>query len=125
VQAVGGAVREERAPPAAGGGAVVARDPDGNPAQAVAHVAVWPDDLRELRRPAGPPRRRGERAPAHVADALDQLALGAQPAVDLSAQLAAHGQVADQRRQRDRDAHGESGHQRQAPAQGHGCSRST
>ena len=77
---------------------------------------------------AGPPARRGgagNAPPAQGADALDQLALGAQAAIDLRAQLAAHGQVTDQRRERDRHAHGQRGHERQAPAQRHGCSRST
>ena len=125
MQPVGGAVAEERAALAAGRDAVVARDGDRHPAQAVAHVAVGRDDLRELGRAAGPPRRRGQRASAQGTDALHELALGTQPAVDLRAQLAAHGQVTDQGGQRDGDAHGQRGHEHQAPAQGHGCSRST
>ena len=126
VHAVGRAVGEERAPPAAAGGrAIAAGHADRQPAQAIAHDAVGPDDLRELGRPAGAPRRRGRRAAAQGADALHELALGAQPAIDLRAQLAAHGQVADERRERDRHAHGQRGHEHQAPAQGHGCSRST
>ena len=86
---------------------------------------------RRARRPARtrPARRRAAAARAARRRAgrrcAAQLALRAQPAVDLRAQLAAHGQVADERRQRDRHAHGQRGHEHQAPAQGHGCSRST
>ena len=125
VQAVGGAVAEERAALAAGRDAVVARDGDRQPAQAVAHVAVGRDDLRELGRPAARRGGAGNAPPRRAPMRCDQLALGAQPAVDLRAQLAAHRQVADERRQRDGDAHGQRGHEHQAPAQGHGCSRST
>jgi hypothetical protein len=127
VHAVGRAVAEERDAPALCPGRrhVATGDPDRQPALAIARNAIGPDDLRELGRPARAPGWRGRRAAAQGADALHELALRAQAAVDLRAQLAAHGQVADERRQRDRDAHGDRGHEHEAPAQAHGCSRST
>ena len=127
VHAVGRAVGEERDAGAASPGRrpVAAGHPDGQPALAIARDAIGPHDLRELGRPARAPRWRRRRAAAQGADALHELALRTQPAVDLRAQLAAHGQVADERGQRDRQAHGHGGHEHEAPAQGHGCSRST
>ena len=126
VHAVGRAVGEERdAPPPPGRGPSPLATPIASPPW---RSRAPPSGPTTCENSAGPPARRdgaGGAPPRRAPMRCDQLALRAQPAVDLRAQLAAHGQVADERRQRDRHAHGQGGHEHQAPAQGHGCSRST
>jgi hypothetical protein len=101
VHAVGGAIAEERPALAARDGAIATGHGDRSPPQAVAHPAVGRVDLRELGRPpmsaatARATRPRAERRCAGPARP------GPAAGVDLRAQLAAHGQVAGQRRQRD------------------------